>query len=99
MFKAAYSQKLTCHFWRNTRGVIKHARENRKVSSRAACYPTLHVLPSQFSVRVTRAFTTWRIACDQAYMAQKTGGVSSFKLPRIASLNREHREDDRVRQS
>ena len=43
--------------------------------SRAACYPALRVLSSKLSVSVMRVD-----------VAQKTAGVSSFKLRRIASL-------------
>ena len=42
-----------------------------------ACYPALHVLSSQLSLSVTRV-----------HLAEKTAGVWSLKLPRIASLNK-----------
>ena len=55
---------------------------------------TLHVLLSQLSVSVTRIHNV-EDSLRAGYVAHKT----EFKLPRIGSLKKEHREDHRKCQS
>ena len=40
-----------------------------------------------------RDMRSCQIACEQACMVQKTAGNSNFKLPRIASLNKEKKNN------
>ena len=45
------------------------------------------------SMHVRRPHSRRRICRRAGYVAEKPAGVSSFKLPRILSLKKEHRED------
>ena len=82
----------------NTRVLLQRGCSNNCGLFPVQITTTLHVLSSQLSVSVTR-INGVENTLRAGYVAHKTAGVLSFKLQRIGSLNKEHRESHHRYQS